>query len=73
MTACRAGTIMPEKAAAKLKSDGWAIFETTGFKSKGGLFFKGLLGVMEEDEPLPADWRAEMTPEMKREAILQTV
>ena len=32
MTACRdRNDQMPDKAAAKLKADGWAIFETTGF------------------------------------------
>ena len=32
MTACRDRTAqMPEKAAAKLKSDGWTIVETSGF------------------------------------------
>ena len=35
---------MPEKAAAKLKSDGWAIVETTGFLQLIGPLWQRLVG-----------------------------
>ncbi|TKW73453.1 MAG: PaaI family thioesterase, partial [Bradyrhizobium icense] len=39
---------MPEKAAAKLKSDGWTIVETTGFlKLIGPLWQRDVDGVHE--------------------------
>ena len=49
MTACRDRTAqMPEKAAAKLKSDGWTILETTGFRHLIGPLWQRLINGVHE-------------------------
>ena len=49
MTACRDRTAqMPEKAAAKLKSDGWTILETTGFLHLIGPLWQRLINGVHE-------------------------
>ena len=49
MTACRDRTAqMPEKAAAKLKSDGWTILETSGFLHLIGPLWQRLVNGVHE-------------------------